>query len=935
MEERSSLLLDWVNKIFGEKIIYDLEDLEDGTMLVRLAEKLTKRPSRVYVPAPVTVEERVTNITEAVRLVELAFGAMHGVDIQGIANGNVTSILGFTEALKSASEADVKKTETITRNTMVKREMLRKQTMKMTSNVNFTIKSPRSRGTQNKNEMRISVARRQQISQQKSPTSVQAQTVTVAKKEPYTGMSPRTHKQLHQSLHDLSVAPELPERKYLHRREAMRRGRRAREYTTTEIEEVAIGGTANSSAKQGIRRINDQVFDVDGTYYVVTGVKGDDNEMEELKLTPMTLKEFVVACARQLLVEQWYQQQVEREDQHLDMLIERKDVIASVTLIQRYIRGHNVRRLPEVQGMITRKYTMREITSSEELYVSNLIILKDYYILPLLRYKEDAHLRNTLRDLEMIIKYNQTLLKSLLQFKEQGNVYGRGFAKQFMQFTMFLKSYTTYVVNQGEISDEIFQKSKQKSYGNKLKELTSQPQVKTQPIFSYLILPIQRIPRYELFIKQLIKNMPSHHPERGELIRSLKAVSDINRHLNESRRITENIKRVQFIASRVTTKKFDLANDSHRRYVSGGFIRILGNPTKFTTDFLAEKHYLALLFSDVILLIQATKPTKIIEDNAVDTILTTSKLKCNYILSIDKTSVISTKDTRFYMVTPDATFLVACESVSDKGRWLNMLEECLVSMYSPLVARGAEVRRQNGLKGDITGSSKAREFEKNRSIFRKPDFEGEALYRDMQTGSWEPCALVLVGSILYVFASPMDILSTAPPMKLIDVTDHLIRSPMVSSKPASFEISFRYEVHMFSVRDEETKSLWLIALRNAFTKFNVVTAVSKAEALPQLPLREPLHFLDDMSKTNDTIEFLQAQLTIPCNRVCADCLFREVSMVDLDYGVFICGPCSRSHIKLPHRHLKLIGSVPVLPIKQIVNYPVNDLIVWMNRASSH
>ncbi|ELP84240.1 Rho/RAC guanine nucleotide exchange factor, putative [Entamoeba invadens IP1] len=980
MEDRTQVYIDWVNSLFSSNkediTINSLDDLSDGTIFIQIVEKLTHQRVRNAILSPENRKQKIQNIESSLELAQKKFGELHGVEVEPIVDGDPLLTCAYLEAIKTSSEAEVKRTKVMMRNTIVKREMIQKQSAKISTNTNFTFKTSNTSTQTNSKmgDMRISIAKRPSgmkgppkkhvvpqsplglassasgaLMVEKSvpnlntsnlpPVAPERPKTPKAKAEmkdidlnkPPTLPSPRKSHKVGISFHDLSRdsvnAPPVPKRSYKHRKDRLER--EVREFTSSEMEEVVVVDVQKENSEvvktEDIKRINDKVFQVNGKLWEVKEAQGDENVMVELNLAPKVLKEFVVACARQILTEFTYSEQLEKEDNVIeDLHNSMKDDFLNQTIIkiQSYVRGHNVRRFPEVQGMAIRKFTMKEITSSEELYVSNLILLKDFYLQKLVEYKDEELIKNTMKDLEMIIKYNQTLLNALLSFKQANNIYGNGFAKQFYQFTMFLKSYTTYINHQSLVSDDIFQKSqKNKNYGNKLKELSMQPEVKNQTVFSYLILPVQRIPRYELFIKQLIKNIPSYHKERQDLSRSLKAVSDINKHLNETRRINENIQRVQFIASKLITKKFDLADDKYRRYIQGGFVKLQGHPQKFSLHDLTERPHCILLFSDVILLIPATKPQKVGDENQVDTLLNSGKFKCKDIIPIYTTSMIDFGGNRCFFINKESTYLIAFETADEKKRWMNLEDDCLVNKYASLVSKGAELRKQTGMSCELTN---AVNFDEKIKLFSKPDFESEAYYRDNQTGMWNICYLVLIGSIIYVFDNAISLVNKAPPIKQVDVTNFSLKSPVISTKPSSFEISFRYEEHTFAAKDDEAKTLWMVALRIAFVKFNVWSAMSKTETLPQLIMKEPLPFLIDEMRVNEVTTFLNNMLLVPENRICADCLFREVSTVDLDYGVFICGPCSRSHIKLQHRTLKK-GGVPVLLFKQVIDFPLKVL----------
>jgi hypothetical protein len=59
---------------------------------------------------------------------------------------------------------------------------------------------------------------------------------------------------------------------------------------------------------------------------------------------------------------------------------------------------------------------------------------------------------------------------------------------------------------------------------------------------SYLIAPIQRIPRYKLLIQELIKHTDKGHPDAQHLGAALKFISDTARHINDSVKLQEKRK---------------------------------------------------------------------------------------------------------------------------------------------------------------------------------------------------------------------------------------------------------------------------------------------------------------------------------------------------------------------------------------------------------
>ena len=118
--------------------------------------------------------------------------------------------------------------------------------------------------------------------------------------------------------------------------------------------------------------------------------------------------------------------------------------------------------------------------------------------------------------------------------KKGSNTIGEAFKK----VTPFLKIYTSYITNYSQATktlkecrtanpelDKFLKKSKET-----IKECRG------LDLSSFLILPIQRIPRYELLLKTLMKYTPPSYMDYEALKNCLELIVDVNKHLNERSR---------------------------------------------------------------------------------------------------------------------------------------------------------------------------------------------------------------------------------------------------------------------------------------------------------------------------------------------------------------------------------------------------------------
>lgn len=74
---------------------------------------------------------------------------------------------------------------------------------------------------------------------------------------------------------------------------------------------------------------------------------------------------------------------------------------------------------------------------------------------------------------------------------------------------------------------------------------------------SFLITPVQRIPRYNLLIKEIVKYTWPNHPDYEDLLAAMDKIKEIAHYVNEKAREAENLTKIYTIQSNITGK-FDV-----------------------------------------------------------------------------------------------------------------------------------------------------------------------------------------------------------------------------------------------------------------------------------------------------------------------------------------------------------------------------------------
>jgi len=184
-----------------------------------------------------------------------------------------------------------------------------------------------------------------------------------------------------------------------------------------------------------------------------------------------------------------------------------------------------------------RRPVANEIVSTEEAYVASLQVLIDLYLVPLreLSLTSDAILTpaeiNTLfRNIESIALLH---LKFLADMQARRNEWQDAptqcIADLFLNFAPFFKTYTAYVNDHDDATEILTQLLKSSGkraerFQNFERQCRNHPRAKGEMLSSFLIMPIQRVPRYRLLLGELCKHTVPEHPDFDGLKKALALV---------------------------------------------------------------------------------------------------------------------------------------------------------------------------------------------------------------------------------------------------------------------------------------------------------------------------------------------------------------------------------------------------------------------------
>lgn len=220
-------------------------------------------------------------------------------------------------------------------------------------------------------------------------------------------------------------------------------------------------------------------------------------------------------------------------------------------------------------------------------YVGNLTKLVEEYVRPLL-----AHTNLGLRpdqvtamfsNVEIVASFHQMFLADLESSEE--------LAKPFLKFGDFLKMYTQYLNDYARALATIDACRTNKRFQAFLQ---AKREVMGTDLMSLLILPVQRIPRYEMLLRELKKYTPPDHPELAMLEKAFAKIVSIACHVNEDKRQVENMSKLLEVQSRINPPT-SLLQPSRQLLMEGLLHKKTGN----IMGSIHRRYF--FLFSDIIL----------------------------------------------------------------------------------------------------------------------------------------------------------------------------------------------------------------------------------------------------------------------------------------------------------------------------------------------
>ena len=247
---------------------------------------------------------------------------------------------------------------------------------------------------------------------------------------------------------------------------------------------------------------------------------------------------------------------------------------------------------------------LKEILSTEKQYVSDLKLIC-HYMTSLYSVSTDlgikfGDIQEIFSNIEEIEHINSTFLEKLQRGFSDRSTCSPCICDSFYAVLPDLPKYAHFFNGFDkslEIRARLYSNAKVKTYLQGLQIHSSSPSL---DLDSLLIKPCQRLPRYKLLVEAVIKHTSDSHCEYERLNDVQKKLDEVIVGINEEKRESENLLKVEALAARIHSPGFSLA-DGVRKLVFQAPLCIV-NEKRLKYEWKPNKT--GYLFTDVLLLTQ-------------------------------------------------------------------------------------------------------------------------------------------------------------------------------------------------------------------------------------------------------------------------------------------------------------------------------------------
>eukprot|EP01103_Thecamoeba_quadrilineata_P008854 TRINITY_DN18573_c0_g1_i1.p1 TRINITY_DN18573_c0_g1~~TRINITY_DN18573_c0_g1_i1.p1 ORF type:complete len:549 (-),score=98.55 TRINITY_DN18573_c0_g1_i1:146-1792(-) len=249
--------------------------------------------------------------------------------------------------------------------------------------------------------------------------------------------------------------------------------------------------------------------------------------------------------------------------------------------------------------MTSRERVINEILMTEKTYVDDLGIMVSQILKPLKQTKllPNEDIQAIFFNIETILDINKQFLNSL-QFSNED------MGEKFLKMKESFRLYATYCVNHSRAVKTLTAVCKDPTVFSFLETIRKTQICRHLDCESYIIKPVQRLCKYPLLLRELIKATPPDHEDLINLKKAYESIESILGYVNENRRTQENFEYLKELSSQFSGLDMQLATPT-RTFIEQNQMNIFSKGQKHSRTIF--------IFNDLVLVAKKKKTSYLTE----------------------------------------------------------------------------------------------------------------------------------------------------------------------------------------------------------------------------------------------------------------------------------------------------------------------------------
>uniref|UniRef100_F6UNX4 Uncharacterized protein n=1 Tax=Ciona intestinalis TaxID=7719 RepID=F6UNX4_CIOIN len=221
-----------------------------------------------------------------------------------------------------------------------------------------------------------------------------------------------------------------------------------------------------------------------------------------------------------------------------------------------------------------RGYCITEIIETERNYVQHLTMMVGKFIEPFRQHQgiDEKDIRAIFMNIEDLLPIHQDFLRELEKSSsESPSTLSRPFLKFKDRFLLYGLYCSKLIDAQDHLEDV---KKMNPRSGMFVEECEARASPSKFKLRELLCVPMQRILKYQLLVKELNKHTIDKHPDKGELAGALESMQELSHYVNEVKRDSEMLITINQVQSCLVEYSTQIPLNSYGRLQKDGELRI-------------------------------------------------------------------------------------------------------------------------------------------------------------------------------------------------------------------------------------------------------------------------------------------------------------------------------------------------------------------------